>query len=192
MEMSRKLPVRDVYTVKTLLNDLKKMKLTPSGLYTIGTEVVYYEWQKAIDNLGENDPVVVYLEELLNFMQTDYERRLVEGDLRRERDTPGATINSFLKETPLEFQSYVLQRSGEFISGVLRAAQVINKREIERYERIENRLSAELEEYPDSPELWNHLRLALWILGRHDEASFAFKQAKKLGWDKGKSGTVAV
>ena len=190
--MSRKLPVRDVYTVKTLLNDLKKMKLTPSGLYTIGTEVVYYEWQKAIDNLGENDPVVVYLEELLNFMQTDYERRLVEGDLRRERDTPGATINSFLKETPLEFQSYVLQRSGEFISGVLRAAQVINKREIERYERIENRLSAELEEYPDSPELWNHLRLALWILGRHDEASFAFKQAKKLGWDKGKSGTVAV
>jgi tetratricopeptide (TPR) repeat protein len=192
MEMSRKLPVRDVYTVKTLLNDLKKMKLTPSGLYAIGTEVVYHEWQKAIDNLGENDPVVVHLEELLNFMQTDYERRLVEGDLRREKDTPGATINSFLKETPLEFQSYVLQRSGEFISGVLRAAQVINKREIERYDRIENRLSAELEENPDNPELWNQLRLALWILGRYDEASFAFKQAKKLGWDKGKSRTVAV
>jgi tetratricopeptide (TPR) repeat protein len=192
MEMSKKLPVRDVYTVKMLLNDLKKMKLTPSGLYTIGTEVVYYEWQMAIDNLGENDPIVVYLEELLNFMQTDYERRLVEGDLRREKDTPGATINSFLKETPLEFQSYVLQRSGEFISGVLRAAQVINKREIERYERIENRLSAELEENPDNPELWNQLRLALWILGRYDEASFAFKQAKKLGWDKGKSRTVAV
>jgi tetratricopeptide (TPR) repeat protein len=192
MEMSKKLPVRDVYTVKMLLNDLKKMKLTPSGLYTIGTEVVYYEWQMAIDNLGENDPIVVYLEELLNFMQTDYERRLVEGDLRREKDTPGATINSFLKETPLEFQSYVLQRSGEFISGVLRAAQVINKREIERYDRIENRLSAELEENPDNPELWNQLRLALWILGRYDEASFAFKQAKKLGWDKGKSRTVAV
>ncbi|MFW9912153.1 MAG: hypothetical protein ACFFEU_06765 [Candidatus Thorarchaeota archaeon] len=190
--MSRKLPVRDVYTVKTLLNDLKKMKLTPSGLYAIGTEVVYHEWQKAIDNLGENDPVVVHLEELLNFMQTDYERRLVEGDLRREKDTPGVTINSFLKETPLEFQSYVLQRSGEFISGVLRAAQVINKREIERYDRIENRLSAELEENPDNPELWNQLRLALWILGRYDEASFAFKQAKKLGWDKGKSRTVAV
>jgi len=190
--MSRKLPVRDVYTVKTLLNDLKKMKLTPSGLYTIGTEVVYYEWQKASDNLGNDDPIVVYLEELLNFMQTDYERRLIDGDLRREKDTPGATINSFLKETPMEFQSYALERPGVFISGVLRAAQVINKREIERYERIEKGLSVDLEESPGDPELWNQLRLALWILGRYDEASFAFKQAKKLGWDKKKSRTVAV
>jgi len=190
--MSRKLPVRDVYTVKTLLNDLKKMKLTPSGLYTIGTEVVYYEWQKASDNLGEDDPIVVHMEELLNFMQTDYERRLVEGDLRRESDTPGATINSFLKETPVEFQSYALERPGEFISGVLRAAQVINKREVERYERMEKGLSVELEESPDDPELWNQLRLALWILGQYDEASYAFKQAKKLGWDKSKSKTVGT
>ncbi|MFW9802608.1 MAG: hypothetical protein ACFFFC_08155 [Candidatus Thorarchaeota archaeon] len=190
--MRGKLPIRDVYTVKTLLNDLKNMRLTPGGLYTIGTEVVYYEWQKANDNLGDDDPVVVHLEELLKFMQSEYERRLVEGDLRRETDTPESTINSFLKETPMEFQSYVLERPGEFISGVLRAAQVINKRESERYEKMEKGLLIELEEFPDDPELWNQLRLALWILGRYDEASFAFKQARKLGWDKKKSRTMAV
>ncbi len=190
--MSKKIPIRDTYTVKTLLNDLKMMKLTPSGLHTIGAEVVYYEWQQAIENLGEDDPIVVHLEELLNFMQSDYEHRLIEGDIRREKDTPGATINSFLRETPMEFQSYVLDRPGEFISGVLRAAQIVNKREIERYGKMEKGLSAELEESPDNPELWNQLRLALWILGRYDEASYAFKQAKKLGWDKKKSKTVAI
>lgn len=190
--MSRKLPIRDTYTIKTLLNDLKKMRLTPSGLYTIGSEVVYYEWQKAIENLGDDDQVVVYLEELLNFMQTDYERRLLEGDLRREKDTPGATITTFLKETPMEFQSYVLERSGEFISGVLRAVQIVNKREIERYEKMEKGLSAALEKTPNDPELWNQIRLAFWILGKYDEASHAFKRAKKLGWDKSKSKTVAI
>jgi len=190
--MSRKLPIRGTYTVKTLLNDLKKMKLTPGGLYIVGTEVVYYEWQKAVENLGEDDPITIHLDELLKFMQIDYERRLVEGDLRREKDTPGATINSFLRDTTMEFQSYVLDRSGEFISGVLRAAQIVNKREIERYERMEKGLSAELEEKLDDPELWNQLRLILWILGRYDEASYAFKKAKKLGWDKKKSKTVAT
>jgi tetratricopeptide (TPR) repeat protein len=190
--MSRKLPIRDIYTVRTLLNDLKKMNLTPGALYTIGTEVVYYEWQKANENLGDNDPVVVHLEELLNFMQSDYERRLLDGDLRREKDTPGATISSFLKETPMEFQSYVLERPGEFVSGVLRAAQVVSQREIERYGRMEKGLSVELEKKPNEPELWNQLRLALWILGRYDEASSAFKKAKKLGWDKKKSKTVAI
>ncbi|UCE08988.1 MAG: hypothetical protein JSW61_08310 [Candidatus Thorarchaeota archaeon] len=190
--MGRRLPIRDAYTVKTLLNDLKKLKLTPNVLYTIGTEVVYFEWQEATKSLGDNDPVTIHLGELLNFMRSDYERRLLAGDLRREKDTPSATINMFLKDTPVEFQSYALIRSGEFISGVLRAAQVVNTREIERYERMEKQLSAQLKEKPDDPETWNQHRLVLWILGRYDEASSAFKRAKKLGWDRKKTRTVAT
>lgn len=190
--MSNKLPIRETYTVKTLLNDLKKIKLTPGALYTVGSEVIYHEWQRAIDDFGEDNSVAIHLEELLAFLQSDYERRLLEGELRRKTDTPTAAINSFLKDTSAEFQSYVLQRSGEFISGVLRAAQVVSQREIDRFERMEKRLSAELEEKPNDPELWNQLRLVLWVLGRHDEASFAYKEAKRLGWEKRKSRTVAI
>jgi len=57
---------------------------------------------------------------------------------------------------------------------------------------MEKGLSAELEEKPDDPELWNQLRLILWILGRYDEASYVFKKARKLGWDKKKPKTVAT
>ena len=191
-EMTRKLPIRDIYTVKALLNDLKKMRLTPSGLYTIGSEIIYYEWQMSLENLGKEDPITIHLEELLNFMQKDYERRLLDGDLRREKDTLTYTINSFLKDTPTEFQSHALQRPGKFISGVLHAAHAVNEREIERYKRMEKRLSSQLEVVSDDPELWNQLRLVLWILGRYDEASFAFKEARKLGWDKKKSKTVGI
>jgi hypothetical protein len=143
-----------------------------------------------MDELGEDDSVVVHLKDLLSFMQNEYERRLIEGELRRKTDTTMGAINSFLKDTSMEFQSYVLKSSGEFISGVLRAAQVVSQREIDRYGRMERGLSAEIEEKPKDPELWNQLRLVLWILGRYDEASFAFKQPRVLGWDKKKTRTI--
>ncbi|MFX0108069.1 MAG: hypothetical protein ACFE7R_07285 [Candidatus Hodarchaeota archaeon] len=190
--MAKKIPVRDAYTIKTFLNDVKKLKLTPNALYTIGTEVIYFEWQKANEDLGNEDEITIHLEELLNFMQKDYERRLLEGDIRRESETPSATINSFLKDTPSEFQSYVLQRPGAFIAGVLRAVEATNKREIDRFQRMEARLSEELAHRPNDPELLNQLRLVLWILGRYEEASSAFKRAKKLGWDKKKTKTVGI
>jgi len=187
-----KLPRRDTYNIKTLLNDLKKLRLTPNLLYTVGTEVIYFEWQQALENLGADDEVVGHLKELLDFLQQDYEKRLVRGEIRREEDTPNAVINTFLKETPIEFQSYRLERSGEFISGVLRAAQVTNERDIARYKIIEGKLMKRLEENPSDSELWNELRLVLWILGRYEEASTAHKKAKKLGWEPSKSKTIGV
>jgi tetratricopeptide (TPR) repeat protein len=178
--------------VKNLLNDLKKLRLTPSTFYTIGSEILYFEWKEAAEELGSDDEITVHLEELLKFMQSDYERRLLQGELRRERDTPNDAINTFLKETPVEFQSYVLKRPGPFIQGVLHATYTQSDRELERYQRTERGLRTDLEKQPKDPELWNQLRLVLWILGDFDGASEAYKKAKILGWDKSRSKTVGV
>lgn len=190
--MSVKMPKRDVYTVKTLLTDLKKLKLTPNSLYLVGSEVVYHEWQQAKENLGQDDEVTTYLAELLNFMQKDYETRLLEGDIHREDDTLMATLTNYLKDTPREFQSYALERPGEVIRSVLKAVRTQSERDIERYERIEGILKSKIETDPSNADLWNELRITLWILGKYEEASKAFKKAKKLGWDKGESETVGV
>jgi len=189
---SPKIPSRSAYTVKNLLSDLKKLRLTPTTLYTIGSDILYFEWKEAIEELGADDEITIHLEELLKFMQTDYERRLLHGDLRREKDTPNEAINVFLKETPIEFQSYVLKRPGPFVQGVLHAMYTQSEREIERYRRTEKGLRIDLEKHPEDPELWNQLRLVLWILGDYDGASKAYKKARKLGWNKSKSKTVGV
>jgi len=125
-------------------------------------------------------------------MQTDYERRLLEGDIRREADTPNATLSSFLKDTPIEFQSYVFHRPGEYIRGVLKAAKTIDEREIQRYERIEVGLRSQMETRKKDPNYWNQVRIVLWILGRYEDASDAFKKAKKFGWDKSKADIVGI
>ncbi len=187
-----KITKRDTYTVKALLNDLKKLKLTPNSLYIVGNEIMYYELTEAKKNLGDEDAVTAYLEELLSFMESEYEERLVEGDIRREDDTIGATFTGYLKETPQEFQSYTLERSGEFIRGVLMAAQTQSLRDIQSYQKVEQTLRKRLEAKPKDPELWNELRIALWILGKYEEASAAYKKAKKLGWDRKKSKTVGA
>ena len=191
-EKGARIPQRNAYTVKNLLGDLKKLKLTPSTLYTVGTEIIYFEWTQAREELGEQDEITIHLEELMRFMQTDYERRLLQGELRREKDTPNEAINTFLKETPIEFQSYVLKRPGPFVQGVLQAMHTQSEREIARYKRTENGIRKELEEHPKDPELWNHLRLVLWIIGQYDDASDAYKRAKIFGWDKTKSKIVGI
>ena len=63
-----RVPTRSVYTVKTLMNDLKRLKLTPSTLYTVGTEIIYFELTQAKETLGEDDEVTIHLQELLSFM----------------------------------------------------------------------------------------------------------------------------
>ena len=113
-------------------------------------------------------------------------------EIRREKDTPNAIVNSFLKETPIEFQSYTLERTGEFINGVLQAAQSVNHKDLVRYKLIEEKLRKRIEENTSDPDLWNELRLVLWIHGRYEEASDAFKKAKKLGWEPSKSKTIGV
>ncbi len=187
-----RIPVRDAYTVKNLLSDLKKLKLTPSTLYTVGTEIIYFEWTQAREELGDQDEVTLHLEELLNFMQKDYERRLLNGELRREKDTPNEAINTFLRETPIEFQSYVLRRPGPFVQGVLQAMNTQSEREISRYRRTEEGIRRDLQSRPKDYELWNQLRLVLWIQGKYEDASEAYKKARKLGWDKKKSPTVGL
>jgi len=189
---SVKLTKRDTYTIKTLLGDLKKLKLTPNSLYIVGNEVLYFEWTEAAKNLGEEDPITAYLQELLSFMESEYEDRLVDGDIRREDDTIGATFTGYLKDTPPEFQSYSLERSGEYIRGVLMAAQSQSMRDIQRYDKIEQSLRKRLDSKPKDPDLWNELRIALWIQGKYDDASEAYKKAKKYGWDRRKSKTVGV
>ncbi|TFG26656.1 hypothetical protein EU527_19480 [Candidatus Thorarchaeota archaeon] len=189
---SIKLPQRDTYTVRTFLNDLKKLRLTPSTLDIIGTEIVYFEFIKAQENLGEEDPVTIHMDELLNYMQHEYERQLLAGEIRREEDTPSTALNTFLKETPLEFRSYVLERPGDFIRGVLHAANTQSQREMIRLEKIEVGLRKDLEKKPENPDLWFNLHLVLWITGRHEDASKAFKKAKKNGWDKKKSKIIGI
>jgi tetratricopeptide (TPR) repeat protein len=185
-------PKRDIYSIKTLLNDIKKMRPTPGVLYIIGSDIIYYEWTQAENSLGPEDPVTIHLGELLEFLQSGYEKRLIQGELRRKSDTANATINTFLKETPIEFQSYVFERSGDYIRGVLNAALTQRRREIIRYERILEGVNRDLEKNSDDPNNWNMKRLALWVLGRYDEANEAAKKAKKLGWDPKKSKVVGV
>ena len=189
---SLKLTARDTYTIKTLLNDLKKLRLTPSTLYVIGTEIIYFEYNVARENLGDDDLITIHMQELLNYMQHEYERQLLNGELRREEDTPSTALNTFLKETPLEFRSYVLERPGEFVQGVLHAANVQSQRELNRLERVENGLRKGLEQKPQDANLWFNLHLVLWIKGDYEEASKAFKKAKKYGWDKSKSQLIGI
>jgi tetratricopeptide (TPR) repeat protein len=190
--MSVKLPKLDTYTIRTLLTDLKRLKLTPNSLYLVGSEVIYYEWKRAEENLGPDDEVTTYLGELLNFMQNDYESRLLDGDIHREDATLPATLTTYLKETPSEFQSYTLERPGEVIRVALKAARTQSERDITRYERIEGTLRSRIANDPTNSELWNDLRITLWILGKYEEASSAYKKAKKFGWDRTESETVGV
>jgi tetratricopeptide (TPR) repeat protein len=185
-------PKRDTYSIKILLNDIKKTRPTPGMLYIIGSEIIYYEWAQTENSLGPDNPVTIHLGELLEFLQSGYERRLIQGELKRKSDSANATINTFLKETPIEFQSYVLERSGDFIQGVLKAALAQRRREIMRYERILEGINKDLEKNPNDPNLWNIKRLALWVLGRYDEANKAAKKVKKLGWDPKQSKIVGV
>jgi len=187
-----KLTKRDTYTIKTFLNDLKKLTLTPNTLYVVGTEIVYFELTAAQEKLGSDDEVTIHMTELLNYMQHDYERQLLAGELRREEDTPSSALNAFLKETPLEFQSYVLEREGDFIRGVLQAARAQSERELKRLDRVETGIRKDLEKDSRNPDLWFSLHLVLWITGHFEEASESFKKARKYGWDKKKSKIIGI
>ena len=192
MTSKTRVPIRDTYTTKSLITDIKKLKLTPSTLYIIGTEIIYHEWQQLVKELGNDDEVTQLMEDLMRFMQSRYEHQLLDGDLRKESDTPNVAMNNFLRDTPVEFQSYVLNRSGEYIAGVLRAADAQSRRDIERYQRMEQGLKAELKKDSENPDTWNSLRLVLWLQGNYEEASEAFKRAKKFGWDKKRSKVIGI
>lgn len=189
---STKLTQRTKYTVKNLVNDLKKIGCTPRVLDTVGREVVYFEWTQAQEHLGEDHPVTIHLGSLLGFMRGGCERRLVEGELWRASDTPQAAINEAVRGAPGEFLSYEFIRSADHIRNVLKSVVDERDRELKDYKRIEKGVRREIKADPENPDLWNKLRLLLWILGRYKESSEAFKKAKKLGWDKSTSQFVAL
>ncbi|NHI83090.1 MAG: hypothetical protein EAX81_02130 [Candidatus Thorarchaeota archaeon] len=193
--MSRKeskLTDRDAYTVRNLIADLKKIGCTPSVLDMVGREVVYFEWTQASDHLGPDHPVTIQLESLLEFMRGGCEQMLIEGELCRVADTPTSAINSAIKGAPKEFLSYRLIRSSDHIRNVLEQAMEERKREKKRYKAIEKGIRTQIGSNPDDPDLWNQLRLLLWLIGKYKDSNEAFKKAKKLGWKSENSGFVAV
>lgn len=191
-ESEMKLPNRTEYSVKDLMNDLKKVNPSPNVMRKIGTELVYFEWNCCRESLGDNHTITKHLGELLEFMQDEYEYKLVQGELWRSKDTPRSAINDFVRDCPDEFMEHTLDRSVEYVQSLLESAAELGKNERKQYKKMEKAVRAEIKDDPENPELWNKLRLLLWMIGKHSEASEAFQTAKKLGWKSEESALVAI
>jgi len=191
-EIALQLPTRKKYAIKDVMNDLKKIGPSPSILNEIGSKLVYYEWSCCKNFLGNDHPITVHLGETLDFMEHGFEQILVGGELYRVKDTPQTAINDFLKGRPDEFLNHTLERPVEYIKGLLESILIARQEELKYYAQMEAVVRQEIEADSENPELWNKLRLLLWITGKYSEASEAFKTATSLGWTKEKSAIVAL
>lgn len=192
LKSSIKLPDRKKYTVKTLMTDLKKIKPTPNILRRIGTEIIYYEWTSADRLLGNDHPVTLNFGELLEFAEHGFEQQLVTASLWRMKDTPSSALNKFLTGRPNEFMTYILDRPVQYIKQVLDTAIEETTKEQKQLERYEAVIRREIEQNPEDPDLWNRLRLVLWMQGNYKEATTAYRKAKGFGWDPKTSQLVGV
>jgi len=190
--VATKLTKRKQYTVKDLLNDLKKIEATPRVTYAVGSELVYRELDWCQKTLGADHKITSNLQELMDFMQSGYEEKLVNGELWRVKDTPKAAINAFMKERPEEFLSYPVGILSDQILEILKNAQASRKLEIKEHKKLVKNIRKEIKEDKKDPNLWNKLRLVLWIIGKYNESSEAFKTAKQLGWTVETSTLVAL
>ena len=190
--MPAKLPKRKQYKVKDLLNDLKKIDATPSVLYTVGSELVYRELDWCNKTLGDEHTVTQNLVALMEFMQSDYESQLVSGKLWKVKDTPSFAINTFMRDRPDEFLNHPIGILSEQIQEVLKKAEESRRMEKKQYKKLESRVRSEIKTDKKNPDLWNKLRILLWILGKYNESSEAFKTAKELGWSVENSTLVAI
>lgn len=190
--MSAKLTKRKQYTLKDLLNDLKKIEASPSVMYDVGAELVYRELDWCIKTLGNDHEVTSNLQELMEFMQRDYEAQLVNGELWRVKDTPKAVINAFMRDRSDEFLKYPVGILSDKIHETLRKAAVSRKAEIKQSKKLVKNIRKEIKADKENPNLWNKLRLVLWIVGKYNESSEAFKTAKKLGWTVDSTTLVAL
>lgn len=186
------LPKRTKYAIKDVMNDLKKISPTPSIMEELGSKLIYYEWTCCEGLLSSDHPVTTNLRDLLDFMENEYEHQLVVGELWRVADTPQSAINTFLKGRSKEFLEYTLERSPDYIHDLLTAVANARKQEIKQYKQLEKNVRKEIKEDPKNPELWNKLRLLLWITEKYKEAAEAFKTAKSLGWTPEQSKLVAL
>jgi tetratricopeptide (TPR) repeat protein len=191
-EITLQLPTRKKYVVKDVMNDLKKIGPSPSILSEIGSKLVYYEWSCCKNILGIDHPITMHFNETLDFMEHGFEQSLVEGELHRAKDTPQAAINDFLKGRPDEFLNHTLERPVEYIRNLLESIVSARQEELKYYTQMESVVRQEIEVDSKNPELWNKLRLLLWITGKYNEASEAFKAAISLGWTKETSAIVAL
>ena len=128
----------------------------------------------------------------MDFMQSGYEEKLVNGELWRVKDTPKSAINAFMKERPEEFLSYPVGILSDQIHEILKNAQATRKLEIKEHKKLVKNIRKEIKEDKKDPNLWNKLRLVLWIIGKYNESSEAFKTAKQLGWTVETSTLVAL
>jgi hypothetical protein len=187
-----KLTKRKQYTIKDLLNDLKKIEATPSVMYTVGSELVYRELDWCQKTLGEDHNITTNLQDLQEFMMSGYEEQLVTGELWRVKDTPKAAINSFMRNQSEEFLKYPVGVLSEQIHGILQKAAESRKREKKQYRKMVKNVRKEIKDDKDNSNLWNKLRLVLWFTGKYNESSEAFKTAKQLGWTVESSTLVAI
>jgi hypothetical protein len=187
-----KLTKKKQYTLKDLMNDLKKIEATPSVMYVIGSELVYRELDWCRKTLGEDHAVTSNLQELMEFMQSGYEKQLVTGELWRVKDTPRAAINAFMRDRSDEFLKYSVGILSDQIHETLRKAASSRKLEIKQYKKLVKNIKREIKADKENPNLWNKLRLTLWIVGKYNESCEAFKTAKKLGWTIDSSTLVAL
>ena len=178
-----KFPTRDKYAVKDVMRDIKKIEPSPSVLYDLGSKLIYTQWNTCQSFLGAEHPVTNNFHDLLQFMQKNYEEQLVGGELWRTADTPTAAINHFLKGKPDEFLSYFFDRPTEYIRTLLEESEKARKTEVKECKKYVKFVKKEIKKSPDNPNLYNKLRLLLWLAGKYSEASEAFKKAKKLGWN---------
>ena len=183
---------RQEYSVKDLLNDLKKIEPSPAVLSKIGIELIYFEWNTCGGTLGQDHEITKNLGELLEFTQRGFEKQLVEGEFWRAKDTPRSALNEFSKDRPTEFMKHTLNRPAEYIHGLLKEAAKRRKAEIKQYKKLAKQLKKELKNDEENPELWNQLRLVLWIVGDYTESSKAFQTAKKHGWSSDETYLVAL
>ena len=190
--MAKKLPKRSLYTIKQLMADLKSIDATPSVLYDVGSELIYRELDWCRKTLGDDHLVTKNLMALMDFMQSGYEHQLVIGELCGVKDTPKSAINAVMREMPKEFLGHPIGLLSDQIELILKKADESRREEKKRYKGLVKRIRAEIKADKKNPDLWNQLRVLLWIVGKYTEASEAFKTAKKLGWTAERSNLVAL
>ncbi len=168
------------------------IQATPGVIQRLGSEVIYAEWKFAQEQFGPDSPITQGLAKALSFMEKEYERMLLEGEISSPTDTPRAALQKLLKSLPKEAKDHVLVRDPAYIHQVLEEVLEDRLRELERCSQIEAGLRREVEENPDDPDLYNQLRVVLWLKGDFEESSKVFARARELGWSPDRSALVAL
>ncbi len=186
------LPERESYMVMDILSDLKLIEATPTVTYQVACDIFYYELRCCRDELGDDATISQDLQHIIDFMQNDYEHMLVTAKLHEARHKPKAAIENLENGLSDETKNYQLIHSSDQVWRALQSAQEARMREIKQYKMMEKGIRKQIEEEPKDPDLYNQLRLLLWIQGRYRAAKNAYVKATKWGWTPETSKLVAL